>query len=147
MAGAGAIEVFSGRTILAGDSSAFAGSTTVDSGILQVNGALGGTMDVLAAGRLEGNGIVGTTSNAGVVAPGNSIGTLTVAGDYVGDGGVLETEVVLGDDSSPTDLLVVTGNSSGNTLVDARNQGGQGAATVEGIRIVQVDGASPGSFR
>jgi hypothetical protein len=30
----------------------------------------------------------------GVIAPGNSIGTLTVAGNYVGNGGVLDLETV-----------------------------------------------------
>lgn len=43
----------SGRTELTGDSSGFAGATSVDGGILAVNGKLGGTLDIQAAGRLQ----------------------------------------------------------------------------------------------
>ncbi|WP_143190265.1 autotransporter outer membrane beta-barrel domain-containing protein, partial [Aureimonas altamirensis] len=146
IAGDGEIDVLAGRTILNAAHAGFGGISTISGGALQVNGILGGTVDVLAGGRLEGNGFVGPTSNAGTVAPGTSIGTLTILGDYVGAGGILETEVVLGDDASPTDLLAITGASTGTTRVDVINFGGQGALTDQGIRIVRVDGASPGAF-
>ncbi|WP_246642746.1 autotransporter family protein [Rhizobium laguerreae] len=136
----------SGRTILSADNSAFAGNTIVEAGTLSVNGILGGTLDVLAGGRLQGNGQVGTTDNSGTIAPGNSIGTLTVSGDYTGSGGTLEIESVLGDDTSSTDRLIVTGNTSGTTNVKVINLGGNGAQTVEGIKIVDVGGTSAGSF-
>ncbi|MBY5751500.1 autotransporter outer membrane beta-barrel domain-containing protein [Rhizobium leguminosarum] len=136
----------SGRTILSADNSAFAGNTIVEAGTLSVNGILGGTLDVLAGGRLQGNGQVGTTDNSGTIAPGNSIGTLTVSGDYTGSGGTLEIESVLGDDKSSTDRLIVTGNTSGTTNVKVVNLGGNGAQTVEGIKIVDVGGTSAGSF-
>ncbi|MCH3857744.1 autotransporter-associated beta strand repeat-containing protein, partial [Campylobacter jejuni] len=70
-----------GKLDLTGDSSAFAGATTIQAGTLAVNGKLGGTLDVGAAGRLQGNGSVGDTAVSGTVAPGNSIGTLNVAGN------------------------------------------------------------------
>ncbi|WP_188052191.1 autotransporter outer membrane beta-barrel domain-containing protein [Aureimonas fodinaquatilis] len=146
LTGSGTIETYSGRSFLLQDSSAFTGVSALYGGTLAVNGALGGTIDVLPGGRLEGLGFVGTTANAGTVAPGNSIGTLTILGDYIGNGGILETEVVLGDDSSPTDLLIVSGSTSGSTSVRVINLGGTGGQTVEGIRIVQVDGASTGTF-
>ncbi|MEH7879845.1 autotransporter outer membrane beta-barrel domain-containing protein [Rhizobium laguerreae] len=136
----------SGRTILSADNSAFAGNTIVEAGTLSVNGILGGTLDVLAGGRLQGNGQVGTTDNSGTIAPGNSIGTLTVSGDYTGSGGTLEIESVLGDDTSSTDRLIVTGNTSGTTNVKVINLDGNGAQTVEGIKIVDVGGTSAGSF-
>ncbi|QDB99277.1 autotransporter domain-containing protein [Mesorhizobium sp. 8] len=79
--GGGIVKKGDGRLLLSGLSSAFAGSTTVEGGALSVNGTLGGTLDVQSGGRLMGSGTVGTTSVAGTVAPGNSIGTLTVAGD------------------------------------------------------------------
>ena len=146
ISGDGEIDVLAGRTILNAAHAGFGGISTISGGALQVNGILGGTVDVLAGGRLEGNGFVGPTTNAGTVAPGTSIGTLTILGDYVGAGGILETEVVLGDDASPTDLLAITGASTGTTRVDVINLGGQGALTDQGIRIVRVDGASPGAF-
>lgn len=78
--GSGAV-LFSGGGMvrLTGDSSGFRGATTV-ADLLSVNGVLTGTLEVLAGGRLQGTGTVGDTRVAGTIAPGNSIGTLTVAG-------------------------------------------------------------------
>jgi uncharacterized protein with beta-barrel porin domain len=58
---------------------------TVSAGRLSVNGALANsTMTVNAGGTLGGNGIVGSTAiNGGTLAPGNSIGLLTVQGNLV----------------------------------------------------------------
>ncbi|WP_295559099.1 autotransporter outer membrane beta-barrel domain-containing protein [uncultured Hyphomicrobium sp.] len=136
-----------GKLTLTGDSSGFIGAATVSAGTLAVNGVVGGTMAVVG-GRLQGIGQVGDTTNfaAGTVAPGNSIGVLTVAGNYVGNGGTLEIETVLGGDSSPSDVLVVTGDTSGNTSVRVINLGGAGAQTIEGIKIVDVGGVSGGQF-
>nr|WP_249150321.1 autotransporter domain-containing protein [Bradyrhizobium sp. JYMT SZCCT0180] len=53
-------------------------------GTLSVNGVINGVVTVNAGGTLGGTGTVGnTTINGGALAPGNSIGTLTVAGSLV----------------------------------------------------------------
>ncbi|SEG66025.1 autotransporter outer membrane beta-barrel domain-containing protein [Bosea lathyri] len=145
--GTGGLTLSSGAETLTGNSSGFSGATTVQAGRLSVNGSLGGTMAVLG-GRLQGVGTVGTTTNeaGGTIAPGNSIGTLTINGNYLGNGGRLEIETVLGGDASPSDRLVVTGSAAGSTLVTVLNQGGNGAPTVEGIKVVDVGGASNGRF-
>ncbi|MGO8484931.1 autotransporter outer membrane beta-barrel domain-containing protein, partial [Rhizobium leguminosarum] len=72
-------------------------------------------MTVDGGGTLMGNGTVGTTTNeaGGLIAQGNSIGTLTINGNYIGTGGNLEIEAVLGGDSSPADRLIVTGDTAG----------------------------------
>ena len=72
----------------------------------------------------------------------------TVTGDYSGaTGSVLKLDTVLGDSSSASDLLIVNGASSGTTTVQVSNAGGLGAATAgNGILLVQVNGASNGSF-
>lgn len=148
IAGTGGVhQIGSGMTRLTADSSALTGVSQVQNGILSVNGSLGGTMEVIG-GRLQGIGQVGGTTNfaGGTIAPGNSIGTLTVAGNYTGSGGTLEIESVLGDDASATDKLVVTGNTSGSTNVRVINLGGAGAQTTEGIKIIEVGGVSAGSF-
>jgi fibronectin-binding autotransporter adhesin len=146
LSGTGALtKTGAGTLLLTGDSSGFAGSTRVD-GILTVNGSLCGDVNVRTGGRLQGTGTVCTTVNAGTIATGNSIGTLTVAGNYTGNGGTLEVEAELGGDASPADRLVVNGATSGTTQVVVINQGGLGAATVEGIKIVDVGGASNGVF-
>jgi len=135
-----------GTLLLTANSSGFGGSTTVAGGTLAVQGDLGGAVIVNSAGRLEGAGRVGSLANAGVVAPGSGIGSLTVAGDYTGNGGVLEIEAELGGDSSLSDRLIIGGATSGNTRVTVTNRGGLGAQTVEGIKIVDVAGASNGNF-
>lgn len=142
-------QIGSGKTILATSQTAFTGKTNVLAGILEVNDTLGGTMDVLG-GRLQGTGTVGATRNAvgGTIAPGKSsgTGTLTIAGDYTGNGGALEIEAILGDDNSDADLLLISGNSVllglAPTLVTVINVGGLGGETVNGIKIVEVQGAT-----
>ncbi|KQZ73892.1 hypothetical protein ASE06_16385 [Sphingopyxis sp. Root214] len=136
----------SGTLRVTGNSDGFGGSTTVAAGTLAVQGRLGGAVTVASGARLEGGGQIGSLVNAGVVAPGNSIGTLTIAGDYEGRGGVLEIEAELGGDTSVSDRLVVGGATAGSTTVRVTNRGGLGAPTVEGIKIVDVAGASNGSF-
>ena len=135
-----------GTLLITADNSGFGGSTTVAGGTLAVQGSLGGAVTVGAAARLEGTGRVGSLANAGVVAPGSGIGSLTVAGDYAGNGGVLEIEAALGGDASAADRLIVNGATSGNTRVTVINRGGLGDQTVEGIKIVDVAGASNGIF-
>ena len=139
-------QVGTGTTIMTADNSAFAGSTTIKAGTLSVNGILGGTVNVQTGGRLQGTGEVGTTTSDGTIAPGNSIGTLTIDGNYTGNGGTLVIESELRGDASPTDRLVVTGDTAGTTNVKVINVGGTGAQTVEGIKIVDVGGASGGTF-
>ena len=52
-------------------------------GTLAVNGSVAGNVAVGAAGTLGGNGTIGgNVVNAGTLAPGNSIGLLTVNGSY-----------------------------------------------------------------
>jgi fibronectin-binding autotransporter adhesin len=136
-----------GTLLLTGDNGGYTGVTSALAGTLGVEGTLGSLVDVAQAGRLEGTGRVGGITNSGVVAPGlGGIGTLTVAGDYAGNGGTLEIEAVLGTDSSAADRLVVNGATSGNTLVSVINRDGLGGQTAEGIRIIDVIGASDGTF-
>nr|WP_325048271.1 autotransporter outer membrane beta-barrel domain-containing protein [Achromobacter spanius] len=138
-----------GILTLTADSSAFSGISRVQAGTLQVDGALGGPMQVDAGARLTGIGRVGATVNRGTIAPGprSGFGTLTIAGDYAAAGGSLAIRTRLGDDNSPTDRLVITGATSGATPVQVTNAGGSGAATQRGIQIVQVNDLSAGQFQ
>lgn len=73
--------------------------------------------------------------------------TLTVAGDYTGNGGHLIMNTVLNGDDSPTDKLLIKGNSAGTTTVSFVNIGGQGGLTIlNGIEVITVDGISDGTF-
>ena len=72
--------------------------------------------------------------------------TLTVTGNYHGDGGLLVMNTQLGDDSSPTDKLVIAGDTTGSTYVAVNNAGGMGALTTNGIKLIEVQGDSSGQF-
>ncbi|WFP65440.1 autotransporter outer membrane beta-barrel domain-containing protein [Mesorhizobium sp. WSM4904] len=129
--------------------SGLGGPTTVEAGKLSVNGSLANSaVTILGGGALGGNGTVGATTlqAGGVIAPGNSIGTLTIDGNYIGTGGTLEIEAMLDGDASSTDRLVITGDTSGATNVKVIGVGGSGAQTSEGIKIVDVGGISAGTF-
>ncbi|HUH59191.1 MAG TPA: autotransporter domain-containing protein [Candidimonas sp.] len=95
----------------------YTGNTTIEGGKLVVNGSVqaGTTTTVKQYGILGGSGRVGHLENFGVVAPGNSIGTLTVAGDYTAlPGSVLQLEV---DAQNRHDVLIVGGTANlGGTL-------------------------------
>lgn len=89
-----------------------------------------------------------TLNNAGVIdlSSGNTRtnDTLTVQGNYAGNGGRLLLQSVVGDDSSPSDKLVVNdGTLTGNTLITVNNLGGVGALTqLNGIQLVQAQGTA-----
>ncbi|EHJ5307064.1 autotransporter-associated beta strand repeat-containing protein [Salmonella enterica subsp. enterica serovar Ouakam] len=73
--------------------------------------------------------------------------TLTIAGNYTGNDGHLYLNTQLGDDSSPTDKLIVTGDTAGSTTLHIINVNGLGAQTVNGIEVIEVGGQSDGDFR
>ena len=71
-----------GKLNLTGNNT-YTGGTAVLAGTLAVNGSVAGNVAVGSAGTLGGNGtIFGSVVNAGTLAPGNSIGLLTVNGSY-----------------------------------------------------------------
>lgn len=103
----------SGELRLPGDSSAFTGHTYIDNGSIRLNGRLGGDMDVASGALLQGAGTLGGNLNLASgarFAPGNSIGTINVGGNYaMASGSVLEIEV---DDTGASDKVVVTGTAT-----------------------------------
>ncbi|WP_295727200.1 autotransporter outer membrane beta-barrel domain-containing protein [uncultured Bartonella sp.] len=142
----GTINQIAGHTRLTADSSGFGGQTNVAGGSLIVNGSLGGNLSVDTAGILEGLGNVGNVTNAGIVSPGDgkaNIGTLKINGNYVGNGGSLLLDTVLGNSHSLIDQLMITGDASGTTSVTVTNRGGLGALTTgNGIEVITVGGTS-----
>jgi len=149
----------------------FAGQSWIQAGSLQLaaGGAMGGGVRIDPGARLaglDGATVAGTVDNAGtlqvlagslgvgalnnagvVMLAGARIGnTLTVNGNYQGQGGSLVINSVLAGDDSPTDRLVVLGDTSGSTALQVHGVPGSAQGTVEGIRVVQVDGQSNGVF-
>jgi autotransporter-associated beta strand protein len=104
----------------------YSGMTTVSQGPLIVNGATGtGLTTVESGATLGGNGnIAGGLSALGVVAPGNSAGTLTVTGSAIlAAGSTLVVEIGGGTPGSQYDRFIVTGQLSigGNMAVALTN--------------------------
>lgn len=77
---------------------------------------------------------------------GSTFNTLQVAGNYAGGGGTLVFNTVLASDDAASDRLVIEGDSSGQTNVRVNNVGGAGAQTSQGITLIEVGGASNGTF-
>ncbi|CDO59485.1 serine protease [Candidatus Phaeomarinobacter ectocarpi] len=86
--------------------------TNIDAGRLTLNGTLQSSALTLAGGILSGAGIVAaevTTNAGGRIAPGNSIGTLTIDGNFVQTAnGVLAIEI----DRTSADKLEVNGTAA-----------------------------------
>jgi len=147
MSGTGTIETVAGTTVLTGNSSGFNGLTTVGGGTLAVNGSLGGTVDVLAGGRLQGSGTIGsmTVGNGGVIAPGNSIGTLNIAGSATfGAGSRYEVEV--DPNGTDSDRIHATGTVTINGGA-VRHIGLNGAySSSRTYTIITADGGVNGQF-
>lgn len=72
---------------------------------------------------------------------------LTINGDYNADNATLKMNVALEGDASATDKLHIVGDVNGNTDVAVNNVGGSGAQTIQGLKLIQVDGAINGDFR
>ena len=119
-------------------------------------GANVGTLNINSASTLDltqttptAFSVYGDVNNGGIVDMlNNSVGTMTtITGNYAGvAGSTLKMDTVLGNDASATDKLIINGNTTGTTSLSVNNVGGTGAQTVEGIQVVQVDGASSGTF-
>ncbi|MGA7438815.1 MAG: autotransporter-associated beta strand repeat-containing protein [Luteibacter sp.] len=152
--GTGSLTKLGTGTLTLGGTSAYGGDTTITAGTLSA--AAANAFNASSAVTVQGSGTLdlagfaqhtGALTNAGTVHFGNAPGTtLTVQGDYTGQGGTLNFNTALGADASATDLLTVTGNTSGNTLVQVTNVGGAGAQTTNGIKLIDVQGASNGTF-
>ncbi|WP_246675107.1 autotransporter outer membrane beta-barrel domain-containing protein [Mesorhizobium sp. B2-5-3] len=129
--------------LVLGDSGTGTGSLSVDAASTLYGGGFNASIqaftagqlaDVVNAGRIDlTNGSTGATDR------------LTISGNYTGLGGLLLIQTELGDDSSASDRLVLSGGTaSGSTGIGVVNVGGTGAETTQdGIMVVQaVNGAT-----
>ena len=84
------------------------GGGVANNGMLTVNGTVGG--DVVNFAALNGSGLIGgSLANLGTVAPGNSIGTVTVTGSYLhAAGAVYQSEI---NSNGQSDLISVGGSA------------------------------------
>ncbi|MBZ9967098.1 autotransporter outer membrane beta-barrel domain-containing protein, partial [Mesorhizobium sp. BR1-1-2] len=135
--------------LVLGDSGTGTGSLSVDAASTLYGGGFNASIQAFTSGQLA------NVVNAGRIDLTNgSTGAtdrLTISGNYTGLGGLLLIQTELGDDSSASDRLVLSGGTaSGSTGIGVVNVGGAGAETTQdGIMVVQaVNGAtsSAGAF-
>lgn len=95
------------------DVAAFAGTTTVNEGSLVLNTALGGSVTVALEGIISGTGTIASNLaviKGGTIAPGNSIGTLHIMGNYTqGQNTLYEVQV---DGLGHSSLIDVAGTAT-----------------------------------
>ena len=142
-----------GTLVLSGDST-YRGATTVNGGLLAVNGSLTSAVTVNDSGTLGGSGRIAALSvhPGGRVAPGNSVGTLQVAGDVnLGAGSTYAVELTPTD----SDRIVAGGRAilgGGNVTLALENSptllSGAQAQSLIGRQytILQAVGGIQGQF-
>jgi autotransporter family porin len=163
--GSGEVNKFGGGTLTMTlpQAGGFGGDITINGGAIVLNGDDNATGNSYAAANVNigANGaligldhviIDGEVNNAGRFYIGSAPGDSTVnqktvtVGSYVGSGGHLIFNGKLEGDSSAINKLIITGDSSGTGYVTINNIGGLGAATVNGIEIIEVNGQSDAEF-
>jgi autotransporter-associated beta strand protein len=149
ISGSGSIlQAGTGTVVLSGDSGAFAGTTAIVDGVLQVDGVLGAagtTLSVASGGAIAGHGTIGGNVSIadGILAPGGSTGTLTIGGNLdLASASILDYEFgqagVVG--GALNDLTVVGGNLTlDGTLNVATASGGTYAPGL--YRIINYSGS------
>jgi fibronectin-binding autotransporter adhesin len=147
MSGTGSLaKTGAGNLVLSGASS-YNGGTAVNAGTLSVNGSIANSaVTVNNGGTLGGGGTVGSTSitTGGVLAPGNSIGTLTVNGNVTfAAGSVYRVEV---DPAGNSDRVNATGTAALNGgTVDVRAGAGSYSLSSR-YTILNAAGGRTGAF-
>ena len=110
ISGAGDLSISGDGIITLTGNASGTGDVNQSNGILKANGSI--LKDIkLSGGTLQGSGTVSSiTSTGGTIAPGNSIGTLTVSGNY--NQGSSSTLVIEVDTSGNTDKLTISGSAN-----------------------------------
>lgn len=143
-----------GTMTLSGQNS-YGGTTFINAGTLAAGAvntfspntdfkiAPSGTMNLMGFGQR-----VRSIDNAGVIDfDGDGDTVLTINGNYAATNGRLHVNAHLYDDASQTDRLIINGNSSGTTFVSIKHADGGGAATLNGAKLITVNGLSEGEFK
>lgn len=95
------------------DTSSFHGQTIIQGGNFALNERWGGDITVQSEGRISGNGIILQNLTVdGTVSPGNSIGHLTVQGNYLqGANSIYQVDVTT-DQGGQADFIGVSGSAT-----------------------------------
>ena len=109
MSGSGSLTKSGSGMLTLSGSNTYSGGTTVAEGSLVVNGSVSSATTVNQGATLRGNATLGDLTINGTVAPGNSIGLVTVNGAYTHDAGA--TYAVEINDREGNDRIHVNGSA------------------------------------
>jgi T5SS/PEP-CTERM-associated repeat protein/autotransporter-associated beta strand protein len=143
--GTGTVRVEAGKTILTA-ASTYTGPTIINGGTLSMNGSIASSaVTVNAGGTLGGNGTVGnTTINGGALAPGNSIGLLTVNGSL---SFTAASSYMVEVSPANADRVNVTGTATlSGATVNASFALAAGSPVAKQYTIVNAGGGVSGTF-
>ncbi len=145
--GTGTLSFLSGITELTGDYSAFTGGLSIEGGLVSVNtDTLSVVASVLDGATLGGTGTLGNVAVAsgGTVAPGNSIGTISVGDITFASGSFYSVEV---DDLGNSDLIDASGTAtidSGATVTVGPENGTDDGSTYTSGTVYTILSAAGG---
>lgn len=124
--------------LVLGDAGTLTGTLSIDSTSVLLGGGLNAAILAFTPGQMV------VVTNAGAIdltnGGSNVTDTLTVVGNYVGAGGLVNLNTVLSTDGAPSDRLVIDGGTAtGSSFLRIMNAGGGGAQTVgNGILVVDT---------
>jgi len=151
ISGTGGVNFNGTGTVAFGTDQTYTGNSNVQNGTLRLNASLTNDVIVAAPGTLAGNGfITGDVTLAGTMAPGNSIGTMTINGNYTTSAGSVQQIEIAAGGNTPgvhNDLITVNGNvtlSGGNVSVITPTSGGFGGG--QKYTFLQHTGTRSGTF-
>ncbi|MBX9945607.1 MAG: autotransporter domain-containing protein [Reyranella sp.] len=143
--GTGSLVKTGGGTLLLSGTNSYTGGTTLNAGGLIVNGILQSAVTV-NGGTLAGSGTIagGATLAGGMLSPGNSIGTLTLNGNFVQRAGT--TYRVEVNPAGQSDRLQVNGTATlnGGTVQVVPLSGSYGRSTT--YTILNATGGVTGTY-
>src|SRR5205814_1587111 len=102
----------------------------------------------IAGGILGGTGTInGNVNNTGgTLSPGQSIGAITINGNYTGGEGSAFTVELGGTGPGQFDTVHVTGNATINGTLNASLVNGLAPARGDSFLVMSVDGTTTGNF-
>lgn len=128
------------------------GTLLIGSTLAEQAATLASDVSIATGATLGGYGNVkGDVTNAGTLAVGQSLtgsghGDFTINGNYDGQSGMVRLDTDMGGDNASTDKLMINGVSTGQSTLSVQSARGEGADTVDGIKVIDVTGASSGKF-